>query len=163
MALASQALADGRAQDANAILKATEAFARLSGRPIGSCRGASDPAACDHIIEAETQFAVMLVSGDPKPVETYLADDAVWTLADGRTWTKPEAIVAISNGPRMAQSELARADVRMFGDVAVVQWIETWVTPGPTGGPGRTFGTDTWSKRDGRWRIIASQEARPPK
>jgi len=130
--------------------------------PVGSCTGPGDAAACDHIIAAEAQFAAMLVSGDPTPVETHLADDAVWTLGDGRTWTKPEAIAAIRTGPRMARSDLMRADVRLFGDVAVVQWIETWETQGPAGKPGRTFGTDTWCRRGGRWRIIASQEARPP-
>jgi hypothetical protein len=59
----------------------------------------------------------------------------------------------------MASSALIRSEVRQFGDTAVVRWHERWRDP--AGVEGQAFGTDTWLRRDGRWRIVASQETRP--
>ena len=122
-----------------------------------ACHG--DRRVCGFIVSAERNLTAMLVSSNPAAIEQYFADDGTLSLADGRRWTKREAIAAIRMEPRMESSRLVRANVRQFGAVAVVFWDERWRAPGARNG--RAVGTDTWLLRNGRWQIVASQEARP--
>jgi hypothetical protein len=123
------------------------------------CHG--DKSVCQIIVEGEQELASMLVSGDVSTVTRLFADDAIWTLASGERWTKPEAVAALRNAPRMTSSRLLRASVYQHGSVAVVTWNESWRDPAKKREQ-QSFGTDTWMLRDAGWQIIASQEARVP-
>lgn len=128
--------------------------------PPGECRGQAE--VCRTLWQGEAELASMLVSGDVRIVERWFADDAVWTLASGKRWTKRQAIAALRGAPRMTRSRLLRADVRQHGDVAIILWDEDWHDPA-TNRDEASFGTDTWLRRAGRWQIVASQEVRAPR
>src|SRR5437762_14386973 len=109
--------------------------------------------------DMEKNLAAAYVRGDRALVDGLLADD--WTSTDylGRTWTKAR-VMAMFDGPRppMTKAEIDVDHVRMLGDVAVVT--------GRSVSEGRVDGKDVsvtqryidiYVRRDGRWRVVASQ------
>ena len=122
-----------------------------------ACHG--ERSVCGALVAGERDLASLLVSGDVRIVERLFATDAVWTLASGTRWSKREAVAALRSAPKMASSRLVRADVRQFGGVAVVLWEEAFRAAADAREQ-RTFGTDTWLRRSGRWQIVASHEGR---
>lgn len=124
-----------------------------------TCRG--EGPVCAELVAGERDLTAVLVNGDTAVVERHFADDAVWSLGNGRRWTKAEAVAAIAKAPRMTSSRLIEVEVRQFGTIAIVLWREGWhERPGTP--EAQSVGTDTWLLRDGRWRVVASQEARMP-
>ena len=109
--------------------------------------------------ELQQLLATAYLRGDRTFVDALLADD--WTSTDyqGRIWTKA-AVLAMFDGPRppMTKAEIDVDRVRLLGDVAIVT--------GQSLSAGRVDGrevtvrqryTDIYARRDGRWRIVASQ------
>ncbi len=110
-------------------------------------------------IEMERNLAAAYMRGDRAFVDGLLADD--WTSTDyrGRLWTKTK-VLALFDGPRppMTKAEIDVDRVRLVGDVAIVT--------GRSVSAGRVDGrdvsvtqryTDIYVRRDGRWRVVASQ------
>lgn len=141
-----------------ALMLVTHAPSSANDGPV-RCQG--DKRVCETLVAGERELASMLVSGDVGIIARLFADDAVWSLGNGMRWTRDQAIAALRNAPKMTSSRLLRADVRQFGTTAIVLWNEGWHDPA-TGRDEQSFGTDTWMLRKGRWRIVASQEARAP-
>lgn len=99
------------------------------------------------------------MKGDRAFVDGLLADD--WTSTDyrGRIWTKANVLALFDpGGPKFRRVEVDVDKVRLFGEVAVVT--------------GRSLSagliddrdievvqryTDVFVRRDGRWRVVASQ------
>ncbi|WP_454885000.1 nuclear transport factor 2 family protein [Sphingomonas oryzagri] len=131
--------------------------AAFAGDRIVECHGHAS--VCQTLVEGEEQLASMLVSGDVKIVTRLFADNAIWTLSDGVRWTKTEAIAALRTAPRMKGSQLLRVSIYQQDNVAIVSWRESWQDPAKEGEQ-QSFGTDTWMRRNARWQIMASQEAR---
>jgi uncharacterized protein (TIGR02246 family) len=109
--------------------------------------------------EIARNLAAAYLRGDRAFVDALLTDD--WTSTDyqGRVWTKA-GVLAMFDGPRppMTKAEIDVDNVRLLGDVAVVT--------GRSLSAGRVEGrditivqryTDVYVKRDGRWRVVASQ------
>jgi hypothetical protein len=119
-----------------------------------------DAATCRAIEAAEEAFTRMLVTGDPAAFATHLDERAIYVTANGQRHTRPEMVALVRTGPRHAAARLAALEVRQFGDTAVAVWTEAWTDPG---GGGSTSGIDTWQRRGGRWRVIATREARNAK
>lgn len=107
----------------------------------------------------ERSLADAYLNGDRAVVEALLTDD--WTSTDyrGRTWTKAD-VLKMFDGPKppMTRSEIDVDQVRLLGDVAIVTGRS--VAEGIVDGKGiavtQRF-TDVYVRRDGRWRVIASQ------
>ncbi|HKB14086.1 MAG TPA: nuclear transport factor 2 family protein [Vicinamibacterales bacterium] len=120
------------------------------------------PAPADPVAEFRQiaqNLAAAYLRGDRAFVDALLTDD--WTSTDyrGRVWTKAN-VLALFDGPRppMARAEIDVDRVRLLGDVAIVT--------GRSLSAGRIDGrdisiaqrfTDIYVRRDGRWRVIASQ------
>jgi ketosteroid isomerase-like protein len=97
--------------------------------------------------------------GDRAFVDDLLTDD--WTSTDyqGRIWTKANVLALFGpNGPTFTKVEIDVDRVRLLGDVAVVT--------GRSVSAGRFEGRDInvtqrymdiYVRRDGRWRVVASQ------
>jgi hypothetical protein len=109
--------------------------------------------------QIERNLAAAYLRGDRAFVDDLLADD--WTSTDyhGQLWTKAK-VLALFDGPRppMTKVEIDVDRVRLVGDVAIVT--------GRSVSAGRVDGrdvsvtqryTDIYVRRDGRWRVVASQ------
>jgi len=109
--------------------------------------------------EMERNLAAAYMRGDRAFVDDLLADD--WTSSDytGRIWTKANVLALFGpNGPTFTKAEIDVDRVRLHGDVAIVT--------GRSVSAGRFEGRDinvtqrymdVYVKRDGRWRVVASQ------
>jgi ketosteroid isomerase-like protein len=130
------------------------ALAVLAG--IGAAQPADDTAT---IVALEHRLAAAWVKGDRPFIEGLLADD--WSVTDGagRVLTKPQVLDETFGSADRRIEAMAIDDVRVrfVGDVAIVT--------GRTRAAGRYRGqsgiatlrfTDVFTRRDGRWQIVAS-------
>ena len=109
--------------------------------------------------EIAQNLAAAYLRGDRAFVNDLLTDD--WTSTDyqGRTWTKASVLSMFDGArPPMTRAEISVDRVRLLGDVAIVT--------GQSLSAGRVDGheitirqryTDVYVRRDGRWRVVASQ------
>jgi hypothetical protein len=124
-----------------------------------SCDG-GDPASCRYILRATEDLTGMLVTSNPAPLRRHLDPRAIWISSRGDVRSGEQLIAAVAGDSPRASASLDRANVRFFGDVAVVTWAESWTAPGRNVPAGRLAGMDTWAKIKGRWRIVATAESR---
>jgi uncharacterized protein (TIGR02246 family) len=109
--------------------------------------------------ELQQRLATAYLRGDRAFVDALLADD--WTSTDyqGRIWTKA-GVLAMFDGPRppMTKAEIDVDRVRLLGDVAIVtgQSLAAGLVDGRDVTVRQRY-TDIYVRRDGRWRIVASQ------
>lgn len=113
-----------------------------------------------YIKDSEAAWAESVATNDASVVKRILADDCVWVL-DGEVLLKPRAVSDAQRGPGdFLSNHLDYANVRFFGDTAVVQGSETWTRKG--GRKGRFVWTDTWVRRNGQWQIVAAEDVSVP-
>ncbi len=137
------------------MIAGTTASARSDGAV--RCDG-GDRGSCRFILAAEAELTRMLVTADPAPLRRHLDPRALWITTRGEVRSGAEFIDFVSRDTRRATARLDRADVRFFGDVAVVRWTESWTAPGTAVPAGRISGIDTWARQRGRWRIVMMTE-----
>lgn len=112
-----------------------------------------------YIVDSERAWAESVASGDTTILEKILADDFVGVDPDGSTYNKAKMIEETKTAPKyFASNHLNYANVRFFGNAALVQGNESWVRR--TGEPrcGRFAWTDTWIRRNGKWQIVAAED-----
>lgn len=110
------------------------------------------------IREIEDAWAQVAVTGDPTIIDDILADDFVGISPDGVPYTKREFILDTKTNPLGFQSnELDDMTVRFVGDVAIAHGSETFTRA--DGERGRFVWTDVLVRSEGRWRIVAAQDA----
>lgn len=121
------------------------------------CDG-GDRSSCRYILAAEAELTRMLVTAGPAPLHRHLDPRALWVTTRGEVRSGAEFVDFVSRDTRRATAKLDRADVRFFGDVAVVRWSESWTAPGTAAPAGTISGIDTWARQRGRWRIVVMTE-----
>jgi ketosteroid isomerase-like protein len=101
-------------------------------------------------------------AGDSDKFGRIVADDWIGVDNDGRTLTKQQLIAHIKSGKGKTESvELGPMDVKLLGDVGVVQGSDT--ETGTTNGKHtsvRIVWMDVFVYRDGKWLCVRSQSAR---
>ena len=101
-------------------------------------------------------------AGDSEKIGRIVADDWIGVDNDGRTLTKQQLIAHIKSGKGKTESvELGPMDVKLLGDVGVVQGSDT--ETGTTNGKHtsvRIVWMDVFVYRDGKWLCVRSQSAR---
>lgn len=113
-----------------------------------------------YIKSSEAAWAESVGTNDSSVVERILAEDCIWVL-DGRILTKSEAVAEAKSGPgNFVSNHLDYAQVRFFGNTAVVQGSERWTRTG--GRKGHFIWTDTWLRRKGKWQIVAAEDVSVP-
>jgi hypothetical protein len=146
----------------SAVAFATSAVASVPAcaQPVGAsvCDG-GDRKSCSYIVAATAELTSMLTTANPAPLRRHLDREALWISSAGQLRTGAQLMAFVARDVRRATARLDRVSVRFFGDVAIVTWKESWTAPGTTAAAGRLGGVDTWAKRRGRWRIIATVEA----
>ncbi len=116
-----------------------------------------------YIIESEGQWALSVATGRTADVERILADDYRGVGPDGNLAGKAEMIAGTpASAAEFISNRLNAVTVRFYGDTAVAQGSETWERRHGPMTRGRFVWTDTWIRRDGRWRIVASEDLVAP-
>ena len=103
---------------------------------------------------------------DAAALERIEADDFTLTEADGQVTTKPEDVASIRNAkPPQPDDSFDAEDVqvRLYGDTAILMGrvILKYRNKGQMVVERYRY-TDTYLKRRGRWRVVASQLTRIP-
>jgi len=99
-----------------------------------------------------------LINADARWFEEHLADEFVCIEADGAVRTKPEFVRKVSNGAGYAKYHLEQVQVRVFGDVGLVQ--ATGVVTRPDGGTGMSRYTDIYVRMGSDWKVVSAQVTR---
>ena len=109
----------------------------------------------------EDQWIGVYATHDLSVLHRIIADDFVATLADGAMRRKREHIEAYkADFESIAAVTSGEVEVHVYqGDAAVVTGLYTATLREPQGAaPGRYRFTDTWLKRSGAWRCVATHE-----
>jgi ketosteroid isomerase-like protein len=111
---------------------------------------ASDEAALRAL---EDTWAAAYVAHDSAALATTLAEDFVMSRGRSEVWTKADYLRHVANDT-LHHASITRADerIRLYGDAAVVTYRPTRLTEG------RAWvyrSTDTFIRRDRRWRLVA--------
>lgn len=106
----------------------------------------------------ENSWAQVAVSGDPTVIEANFSDDFLGVSPDGTQYTKQGFIDDTrAHPPGFTANVLNDVKVRYFGNIAVAQGDETFTRK--SGEQGRFVWTDVLLRADGRWQIVAAQDA----
>jgi hypothetical protein len=128
----------------------------LAGNPAS---GESSAVAAE-LKRATQELMSAVASGDWLVWDKYLDDSVVYTAEDGRTLTKGQLREEMKPLPPgySGSIEVESADVRRYGDTAIVSHedLEQEEVFGQKL-VARYHGTDTWVRRGGKWRLVASQ------
>ncbi|HEU4664876.1 MAG TPA: nuclear transport factor 2 family protein [Dokdonella sp.] len=127
-----------------------------------SCASARTPAphqaqAETYIIDCSRDWAQSVVTGDRSRRRIYFADDFIGTDTRGRTYGKSQVTRETGPAKSIVSNHLGDVKVRFFGDTAIAHGSESWERK--DGSKGRFVWTDVWVRRDGRWQIVAAQDA----
>jgi ketosteroid isomerase-like protein len=116
------------------------------------------------IIKLENEWGDALIKHDPAPIDKMLADDFIGTTGEGAVYTKAQLLANVKSGKEdiisMVDDEVK---VHVYGDAAVISarnTIKVRVEGKETIFLDRY--TDTWIKRDGRWKCIAGHNSTIP-
>lgn len=104
-----------------------------------------------------------LMGADVSALTQIFADDYVQYNAAGQPFTKQEILDLFSSGETRYPSIVSTGrKIRLFGDMAVVHGSENdEVIAGGKRFTVRYLYLDVLQKRDGKWKLVASQLAKP--
>jgi hypothetical protein len=101
------------------------------------------------------QYIQGLLNADSKWFERHLADEFVCIESDGSMRDKAEFVRKVSNGSGYLKYRLDQVQVRVFGEVGVVQATGAFTrTDGETG---VSRYTDVYALIDNDWRVVSAQ------
>jgi ketosteroid isomerase-like protein len=106
----------------------------------------------------EIQWANAGVKKDLAVIDRLLADDFITTDPQGEVFTRAEEIAFLKTGEDVVSyAALRDVKVRVYGDAAVVTYVyQAQETLKGRDVSGTSRWTDTWVKRGGSWRCVAS-------
>ncbi len=121
------------------------------------------PITQDELVRRTQELYDAIVPGNQAPWKKYFADDCIFSDEKGRTLDKTKLVADITPVPAGYSGAIKVDNVqsRIIGDTAVLSHdaneIETIFGQNLTA---RYHITDTWLRRSGEWKIIASQAHR---
>jgi len=117
----------------------------------------------DQILALHEAGDKALMTADLAVLERIFADDYVQYNESGKAFTKQDVLNNFRTGAiRYPSIVSTNRKIRLFGDTAVVHGSELdEVEVGVTRSEVRYVYLDVLRKRDGEWRLVASQLARP--
>lgn len=110
------------------------------------------------IRQGASAWAEAFTRGDVDLVDSLLADDFVGMAKDGALYDKPTMLGWVRAGPNLTSSETTVEQVRFFGDIAIATGSDLMTGAAPERTLIKSFWTDIWILRQGRWRVIAAQD-----
>jgi hypothetical protein len=117
----------------------------------------------DELVRRTQELYDAIVPGNQAPWKKYFADDCIFSDEKGRTLDKAELIADITPLPAGYSGTIKIGNVqsRIIGDTAIMSYdaneTETIFGQNLTA---RYHITDTWLRRTGEWKIVASQAHR---
>ena len=126
-------------------------------------RGADVPITQDELVRRTQELYDAIVPGNQAPWKKYFADECIFSDEKGRTLDKAKLIADIAPMPAGYSGAIKIDNVqsRIIGDTGVLSYdaneTETIFGQNLTA---RYHITDTWLRRTGEWKIIASQAHR---
>jgi ketosteroid isomerase-like protein len=121
-----------------------------------------DQSVADAIKQIERDWANAMMDFDVDKLSQILADDWLETDNAGKLITKASNLDYFrSRKHRLESCEFGPEDVKVFGEVAVVQGSvdEKWLTDGQSSASHVTY-MDVWVRRGDRWVVVRSHAAR---
>jgi ketosteroid isomerase-like protein len=113
------------------------------------------------IADGERAWGQAYVTGDVAAVRRLLDDSFHGVDPRGSLYDKAEVIRDVQADPHETSDTVGPVTVRIYGDAAVAQAREHEVGPAPEHKAVERMFTDTWVRRDGRWRIVAAEDLDP--
>jgi hypothetical protein len=111
--------------------------------------------------QIEHKWAESEVKHDPAMIAPYLDDSFVQTNPDNSVSTRTEVLDGIGKGdPTLTAVDLADLKAQSYGDAAVImgRYTEKREVKGKHVMTAGRF-TDTYVKRDGKWKCVASHDS----
>jgi len=124
---------------------------------------ADAPITQDELVRRTQELYDAIVPGDQAPWKKYFADDCIFSDEKGRTFDKPKLIADITPLPAGYSGSIKVNNVqsRIINDTAVLSYdLDETETIFDQNLTARYHVTDTWLRRNGEWKIIASQAHR---
>jgi Domain of unknown function (DUF4440) len=121
------------------------------------------PITRDELVRRAQELYDAIVPGNEAPWQKYFADDCIFSDEKGRIMDKAKLIADITPMPAgySGSIKIDHVESRILGDTAVLSYdanaTETIFGQNLTA---RYHVTDTWLRRSGEWKIIASQAHR---
>lgn len=130
----------------------------FSAELLASSAFAQQSAEGQELLKLEYEWGEAIKQHDTAVLERILADDFIFTDAEGQVWNKAQYI------PQAVRDTLAAFHidderVRLYGETGVVTSVVSWT--GTYNGKGTSFDvryTDVFVKRDGHWQCVAAQD-----
>jgi hypothetical protein len=126
-------------------------------------RAADVPITQDELVRRTQELYDAIVPGDQAPWKKYFADDCIFSDEKGRTFDKAKLIADITPLPAGYSGSIKVNNVqsRIINDTAVLSYdLDETETIFGQNLTARYHVTDTWLRRSGEWKIIASQAHR---
>ena len=137
---------------------------QTKSKPTGKGHQTTAPANAEQALKvAEHQWTEAFKNRDKESLNRTLDDRFVFTDDKGQVFSKAEYIDAAMKAIKVESYGLDEMTVRVFGETGVVtgNWTGKMTIDGKDASGAFRY-TDTFVKRLGRWRAVASQETRMP-
>ncbi len=139
------------------------AMTMVFGPSLAIASGYSAADAKKYIADSEAAWCASEVTGDPSVARRILADDYVGVFPDGSVSNKANAVSLFKPTGEVLTAHLDYVHVRFFGNTAVAQGQESDTTRRGAAFPsGRLIFTDVFVLRNGKWRIVNSEDQYQP-
>jgi ketosteroid isomerase-like protein len=121
-----------------------------------SSTSSQGPSAVDTIKQREQNWADAMIAVDIAKLSEIVADDWIEGYP-GKAVTKAKFLDNIKSGKKLETCEFGPRDVKVLGDVAVLQGsvTETWISDGQRNTV-RVAYMDVWVKRGDKWVVVRS-------
>lgn len=123
---------------------------------------ADESSVAAHLKQLETDWLNAEKAGDVAKLGEILADDWQDIFVDGSRGTKQALLEGVKSGRyKMESFEMGPMDVKVLGNVAVVQGSDTEKSSNDgKDASGKYVWTDVFAKRGGKWVAVRSQIAK---
>jgi ketosteroid isomerase-like protein len=146
------------------LVLSTIVVTQTKSKPTGKGHQTTAPANAEQALKvAEHQWTEAFKNRDKDALNRILDDRFIFTDDKGQVFSKTEYIDAAMQAIKVESYSLDDMTVRVFGDSAVVagRWAGKLTIDGKNASGAFRY-TDTFVKRLGRWRAVASQDTRMP-
>src|SRR6266699_1359777 len=138
-------------------------FVIIFATKLAHAAAADLPITQQELVRRTQELCDAIAPGNQAPWKKYFADDCIFSDEKGRTMDKAKLVADITPMPagHSGAIKIANVQSRILGDTAVLSYdlneTETIFGQNMTA---RYHTTDTWLRRNGEWKIIATQAHR---